>query len=161
MTNPYHITLQKIRDAKPCSGGWTKLLTALGNPPLETVISLGDVAVSNNAADALWCARCIDDRRAVVALVMPAVKRASAHTTDQRVHDCIAALDLWVAGDDKVDLNAAAEAAEAAGAWAAAAAWAWIAAEAARAAWLAERNLQVTDIIGVAPPLWLVQEDGR
>ncbi len=102
------ITLQQIRDQRPCEEGWKTLLTALGNPKdLNLQVSIGDVAKSNGAQDALWCCRCISDRRFVVSLIMPAVKRASVHTTDSRVHECISALEKWLAGDDSVDLDAA------------------------------------------------------
>ena len=32
------------------------------------------------------------------------LKRAPVHTNDRRVHDCIAAIEQWLAGDDSVDL---------------------------------------------------------
>jgi hypothetical protein len=134
------VTLGDIRERKPCSDGWTKLLRALGEtegkPNLSRVIGLGDVLIANGRADAQWCFRAVRDPRQRVSLIMPAVKRASVHTTDERVHDCIAALDRWRAGDDTVDLRPAAARAWA---WAAAAeAAAWAAAEAARAAAAAE-----------------------
>ena len=46
--------------------------------------------------------------------ILPAVKRAAAHTTDQRVHQAVAAIEHWCGGDDSVDLHAAARAARAA-----------------------------------------------
>ena len=150
-------TLQSIRDAGPCGikrgekGGWNKLLIGLGyspgNYPKTALVSLGDVADINDAADSLWCIRCLDWSdaavcRAVIAgAVMPAVKRAAKFTKDQRVHACIAAIDKWLGGDDTVDLitaaraaAGAARAAEAAGAAEAAARAARAAAEAAREA---------------------------
>ena len=155
------MTLAAIRAAGPCEDGWRKLLAGLGyadgkyDP--ERVVSLGDVATTNNAADALWCVRALDwndiaVRRAVIAgAVMPAVRRAAKHTTDPRVASAIDAIDRWRAGDDSVDLEKAARAAwaawaaaraeaEAAATWAAAAAAeAWAAeAAAAEAAWAAE-----------------------
>ena len=148
------LTLQQIRDQSPCIGGWTKLLISLGNPPMDTVISLGDVAKSNDAADAWWCVRALDWsdmalRRRVIAALMPSVERAAQHTTDKRVHDCIAAIHDWIAGRP-ADLEAAA--------WAAAAAAAAEAAEAA-AAWAAEaaaeREAQRQDLIAAFPPLIL------
>ena len=61
------ITLQQIRDQHPCEEGWKTLLTALGNPKdLSLQVSIGDVAKSNGVQDALWCCRCIPDRRFVV-----------------------------------------------------------------------------------------------
>ena len=177
-------TLQSIRDAGPCGikrgekGGWNKLLIGLGyspgNYPKTALVSLGDVADINDAADSLWCIRCLDWSdaavcRAVIAgAVMPAVKRAAKFTKDQRVHACIAAIDKWLGGDDTVDLitaaraaAGAARAAEAAGAaeaaevaWEAAeAAGAAEAAEAARAAEAAGREQLRADIIAAFPRL--------
>jgi len=158
------LTLQQIRDKSPCSEGWTKLLKSLGNPPMDTVISLGDVAKSNGAADAWWCVRALDwsneqVRREVIKALIPSVERASKHTTDKRVHDCIGALKDWLDGKP-ADLEAAAWAAGAA-AWAAgAAAWAagaaaWAAEAAAWAAEAAELEAQRGDLIAAFPPLIL------
>ena len=161
------ITLGQIRDAGPCGiepgrdgelTGWCKLLDGLGLPRLgydrDYTLSLGDVAIINDAQDAIWCAPIIPDRRVMVSLVMPAVKRASVHTDDARVHDCIAAIERWLAGDDTVDLRAA---------WAAAAAAA--AAEAADAAACAasdkdaELARQVRDICTICPPVRVKEAD--
>lgn len=119
------MTLARIREMGPCRDGWSKLLAGLGYGSAgydpARVVSLGDIATTNGAADALWCVRClawsdIAVRRAVIAgALMPAVRRASAHTSDPRVAQTVAALDRWCAGDDSVDLAAAeAEAAAAA-----------------------------------------------
>ena len=168
------LTLAAIRAQSPCADGWRRLLAALGNPDdTETRVSLGDVALSNGAQDALWCIRALDwrdvaVRRAVIAGgVLPAVRRANAHTTDQRVHDCIAAVAHWCVGDDSVNLGDAALAARAAAdaAWAAADAAAWAAA-AADVAWDAAaadvtkvRAAQVADIIAAAPLHALARRD--
>lgn len=185
------ITLQQIRDAGPCGihpgdhCGWALLLRNLnephGKPDLSRRVSIGDIAKSNGADDALWCTRLLpdEDRRAVVRMVLPAVKRASVHTDDAGVHDCIRAVERWVDGED-VDLRTVRAAADAAGAaWAAArtagaraaaaaATWAasealadaeaWAAEAAARAAedaaaWAraAEQIAQIADIIAVSP----------
>lgn len=175
------LALKQIRNKSPCREGWTQLLKSLGNPPMDTVISLGDVAKSNGAADAWWCVRALDwsdvtQRRQVIAALIPCLERAAKHTTDNRVHDCIGALKDWIDGKP-VDLKAAAEDAAIA-AWAAAwaaedaaiaagAAWAaaraaeaagaaagaaWAAARAARAA---EINAQRAVLIAAFPPLIL------
>ncbi len=141
------LTLQQIRDQSPCTEGWTKLLKSLGNPPMGTVISLGDVAKSNDAADAWWCVRALDwsdmaVRRQVVAAVMPSVERAAKHTTDKRVHDCIAVIHDWIAGRP-ADLEAAAAAA------------AWVEAASARRMAAAEKETQRQDLIAAFPPLIL------
>jgi hypothetical protein len=145
---------------------------------MDTVISLGDVAKSNDAADAWWCVRALDWsdialRRQVIAALMPAVERATKHTSDKRVYDCVAVIHDWIAGKP-ADLEAAAQAAWAAAkaAWAAARAAeaaakaaamaAWAAARAAEAAWAAaraaeeeERETQRQDLIAAFPPLIL------
>ncbi len=55
MTNPL-ITLGFIRDHHPCTDGWARLCKAMGRAPdVNAELSIGDIAVSNNAADALWC----------------------------------------------------------------------------------------------------------
>lgn len=157
------ITLQQIRDAGPCEDGWRKLNKALGHPDLSAEISIGDVVLSNGLEDALWCLRVLPPRERVAA-VMPSVRRASAHTSDQRVHECIADIDRWLAGDDNVDIQ---EARAAAWAATAAAAAAWAAAEAAEgtvraaeaaeeavraAGWKAEREQQRRDLLDMFPP---------
>ena len=174
------LTLQQIRDKSPCGDGWTKLLKSLGNPPMDTVISLGDVAKSNGAEDAYWCVRALDwkneqVRREVITALLPSVERAARHTTDKRVHDCVGALKDWTDGK-AADLDAAAHAARAAwvegvarAAWAAGAvegaAWAASSSLAARAAssslaaWVVERaaelEAQRADLIAAFPPLIL------
>ena len=174
------LTLQQIRDQSPCSEGWTKLLKSLGNPPMDTVISLGDVAKSNGAGDAWWCIRAMDCnneqlRRDVVKALIPSVERAAKHTTYKRVHDCVAVLHDWLDGKP-ADLDAAARAAGAghaaaaravawaatwaawaAGAGAEAAAWAatWAAWAAGAGHAAAEMETQRADLIASFPPLIL------
>ena len=139
------ITLADIRAAHPCVSGWATLLTALGyadgkfDPDHQ--VTVGDVAVSNGAADAWWCVRSLDCanvtvRRRVVRALLPCCRRVAVHTTDARVVDCLDAIFRWVEGDDTVDLRAAAYAADAAAyaARAADARAAYAAADAARAA---------------------------
>lgn len=182
--NPYLITLGAIRDAGPCdirpndAGGWALLLRTLGEPhrkpDLTRVVSIGDVAMSNGARDALWCTRLISDRRAVVRLIEPTVARAvEAAPTDGALF-CLAEVRRWLAGDDagldaarraaaratRLATNAAWAAAEAAKAAAdtsprtaraaSAATWAAWVVDAADAAGGAERERQRQDIIRVA-----------
>lgn len=103
------LTLQTILDHSLCASDWDSLNKAIGGD-LKTEISIGDVLLNNGLAEAMWCLQCVEPRKRVEA-IMPAVKRAAVHTTDQRVHDCIAAIDQWLTGDDTVDLNAASQAA--------------------------------------------------
>lgn len=165
-TEPITLTLGAIRAHHPCESGWRKLCTALGTSAPDTVLGIGDVLLSNGRADALWCLRALQPRERV-AMVLPGVKRASAHTTDARVHDCVAAIDRWLAGDDAVDLEAAAWAAWDAAAAAARAAEAVRAAEAAaraaeaaRARWAAEAEIaaQHDDWMRLSPPVVMTPE---
>jgi hypothetical protein len=117
------ITLGDIRSHHPCADGWATLTKALGTTDPTAELSIGDIVIANGLDNALWALRCLPPREAVAA-VMPAVKRASVHTADLRVHECIAVVDRWIAGDDSVDLKGVARAAAAAcaEAWAEAAA---------------------------------------
>ena len=142
------MTLAAIRAQSPCADGWTKLLKSLGTPPLDTIVSLGDIARSNGAADVWWCVRCLDwsdiaVRRAVIGALLPTLRRAGERTTDPRVHECLGAVAAWQAGDDSVDLRAA---------WAAAQAAAAAAAEEAVAE-EDERDRKRDDLIRAFPPL--------
>ncbi len=176
----YTFTLGDIWADSPCKDFWVNLLTALGqshaNPNMKLRIGLGDVMLANGRADAMWCLDLISPRQRM-AIAMFAVKRVSAHTTDARVKDGIAAVDRWLAGDDSVDLKATAEMALAAKAaarlaadraamlaadavWAAAKAmaqWAWQAAEFAVDAGARENEiaLQRADIMRLSPALHL------
>jgi hypothetical protein len=113
MTHP--ITLGMIRSHEPCESGWRTLIQGLGTSNPDTILTIGDVAAINGAADAMWCLRCVDDPRVRTRAVLPAVKRASVHTADQRVHDCIATIDRWLDGKaSDAELRAARAAAAAA-----------------------------------------------
>ena len=169
MTDNLTMTLSQIRKHHLCRDGWKTLLASLGGArtPLTTRVSLGDIARSNGAADAWWCARALDwsdatVRRRVVSVLLLTVRRAATHTTDERVHACIDAVQRWCDGDNSVDLEAAALAAEAAEAAAlaaeAAAQAAWAAAGAAEAAAdaeaLAAEAAARADLIAAFPPLF-------
>jgi hypothetical protein len=112
------ITLGDIHRQKPEGAMWVKLLVALGGPdmPFSTRVSLGDIAFSAGAEDALWCIRALTwrdlaIRRAVVGrCVLPAVRRAAVHAQGRLIYDCITFLDAWCYGKD-VDLQAAKDAA--------------------------------------------------
>ena len=154
------LTLGTIRDHDPCEPGWRTLTKTLGTIDPTTELSIGDVVLSNGLADALWCLGCLEPRQRIAA-IMPSVRRASALTADQRVHDCIAAIDRWLAGDDTVYLRKAARAAwEASAARAARAAGEAGVASAARAAGEAraalgpdERDRQIADLLAMFPPI--------
>ena len=169
MNDNLTMTLAQIRERRPCENGWKTLLASLGgaSTSLATRVSLGDIARSNGPADAWWCVRVLDwsdatVRRRVVSVLLLTVRRAATHTTDERVHACIDAVQRWCDGDNSVDLEAAALAAEAAEAAAlaaeAAAQAAWAAAGAAEAAAdaeaLAAEAAARADLIAAFPPLF-------
>ena len=111
------LTLAQIRATNPDADLFEILLAGLGGQyDPERCVSLGDVATISGVASALWCIRALDwsdvaVRRVVIAgAALPAVRRALAHTTDQRVHDCVDAVARWCGGEDGVDLRAEAAA---------------------------------------------------
>ena len=62
MNYPITITLDDIRKHRPCSPGWTKLLTHLGKTKADDKpFPLATVLESNNLDDALWCCRCLPE----------------------------------------------------------------------------------------------------
>lgn len=172
------ISIADIKKHEPCQPVWDKVVGLYGGePPDDLMVSLGDVAQHLGADNAYWCIRALDWSdiavwRAVIAgALLPTIKRVAVHTTDNRVHGCIDAIERWHDGDDSVDLSAAARdawAAARAAAWAAraaawAAAWAAWAARAARADARAdaERERQRQDIITAFPPVYLGKGDGQ
>ncbi len=110
------ITLEDIYKCRLSKSAWEKLLAGLGysdgkyDP--DCLVSLGTIAMANGDTDALWCIRALEwhdiaVRRAVIAgTVLPALKRASVHTSDRRVLDCLELIDRWCSGDDTVNLVA-------------------------------------------------------
>ncbi len=106
------MTLGAIHKCRPRKSAWERLLVGLGyangNYDPDHLVSLGDIGMTNNAADALWCIRALDwrglaVRRAVIAgAILPTVRRASVHTADERVHDCIERVEHWCAGNDGI-----------------------------------------------------------
>ena len=55
------ITLQKIKNARPCADGWQKLLKSKGGSEADmgAEFPLADVLESNGLDDTLWCLRCL------------------------------------------------------------------------------------------------------
>ena len=156
-------TLNKIRQKRPCSDGWIKLLAHLGKTKADDdPVTLRTVLDSNGLDDALWCLRASDapefEMRRFARLAaldvahlwkMPAIVREYLKTGDETKLDD--ARGAWVAEWDAMGAWAAAMAARDA-TWAAAAAldtravWAEWAARAAardaRAAWAAAVKIQ-------------------
>ena len=165
------MTLQQIRDAKPCLSGWRTLLESLGgNPPMDTAVSLGDIARSNGASDTFWAIRCanwsaIRDTmrnrvlnpmvvRAATAAIRAAdyaAARAADYAARAAAAACAARAAACAARAADAATDAADYAARAAAACAAAARDADYACAA--AARDAEREKQRADIIAAFPPL--------
>ena len=118
------LTLRAIQDSGMHDADWAAAARILG-PDLDAPISLGDVAITSGAEDAIRCLRKLDwtdvaIRRAVIgAVILPACRHAQVHTTDPRVAACNDALARWCAGDDAVDLRGAATGAACAATYAA------------------------------------------
>ena len=107
------LPLRALRQRATSEFDWRKAMAAHG-PDLDAPLSLGDIARSNGALDALWCIRVLDWsdvalRRAVIGgAVLPYMRRTVTRFTDQRVQDAVWALTCWAAAAD-VDLYTAAE----------------------------------------------------
>ncbi len=63
MNGPIMITLNQIREHRPCEPGWEKLLKSKGKTQADDEpFPLTDVLDSNGVSDALWCLRCLPQR---------------------------------------------------------------------------------------------------
>jgi hypothetical protein len=130
------ISLAEIRKHKPCFDGWKAGVKAFGKNGLEEKISLGDIALNQGAADALWCLRVFDFSGEFKVLVLnkvihPALSRA------QIIVDVADATDADAAAADAADVvvdTADADTAD---------------------AYDKERELQRRDIIANFPPVFL------
>lgn len=98
---PMELKLSDIRKFKPCVNGWKRLITALGGVyDPDRTISIGDVVLSNDMDDAMWCLRALDwtdvnMNRVVVRALLPSVHRATVYALDPSVFDCVTALKTW------------------------------------------------------------------
>lgn len=90
--------LRRIGEDGCIMPGLDKLTDALDGLDPAADISIGDVLLAGGLRAAMWCLRFLPGREAVSA-VLPAVKRASAHTDDARVHGAIGAIERWIGGD--------------------------------------------------------------
>jgi hypothetical protein len=151
------MTLDDILEHGPCESGREQWVAMYGDLPLETEISLGDVARACGAQAAWWCLCACDldvRRRAIEVVLRCAVDRAAAAAAAAPGETG----ELW-----------AAEAAEAAAEWLAyraAEAAAWSAATTSSvAAWSdaydRELDQQVSDLMEAFPPILEVQHDNR
>lgn len=110
---PVTMTLGEIRRNSPCRSGWEKLLRYCGYSDGQYIdydrVSLGDVAVSNDIYDALWCLSVLDFsdldiRRAVLlGAVFPSVLRAAEKAG---LSQEIFMIERWCRGDTVVPIDA-------------------------------------------------------
>ena len=124
-------TLNKIREHRPCTSGWEKLLSYLGKTKADDEpLSLLTILDSNGLNDALWCLRAVEGYDMEIRLFAVWCARQVQHLlTDKRSLDALDVAERYANGQATQDeLNAAWDAA-----WAA-----WSAARAAQsAAWWA------------------------
>lgn len=136
------ITLQKIRDASPCTDGWKKLLDSKGckSADMGAEFPLSDVLDSNDLDDTLWCLQCLPEHDRLWRKYAVWCARQVQHLmTDQRSID---ALDVAWRHSDGLATDA-----ELAAAWATAGTAAWAAAG--DAAWAAARGAQKTKLLQI------------
>jgi len=162
-------TLNKIRENKPCQGGWEKLLRHLNKTkPDDAPLPLITILESNGLDNALWCLRTVEGHEREMRLYAVACARRVQHLmTDPRSINAVDVAERYANGEatdkeleaaraaaraaTRAAARAAADAARDAAAWAAADATraatraaAWAAADAARdaAGKFSERNWQ-------------------
>jgi hypothetical protein len=142
------ITLEQIKAACPCIGGWKKILAARGGVKADhsEPFPLSEALDSNGLGDTLWALRCIPEHDALWRRYVVWCARQVRHLmADPRSLDALDVADRYSQGL-ATDAELAAAGAAAGAAWAAraagaaaraaawAAAWAAWAAEATRAA---------------------------
>ena len=140
-------TLNKIREHRPCTSGWEKLLYYLGKTKADDEpLSLLTILDSNGFDDAIWCLRAVEGKDREVRLFAVWCARQVQHLMkDQRSIDVLDVAERYANGEATGDeLTAAWDAMSAASAmwdarsaaYAARAAWdaAWVARAAADAA---------------------------
>ena len=103
------ITLAQIRALKFRRNSWQKLKTAYGLD-LSVAVSFGDIAVSNGAEESIWCVQALDwsniaIRRAVVAALLPSVRRVNANRNHWQIEACVDIIERWCSGDDSINMN--------------------------------------------------------
>ena len=144
------ITLQKIRDASPCTDGWKKVLESKGGTAADmgAKFPLSDVAESNDLDDTLWCIQCLPEHdRLWRKYAVWCARQVQPLMTDQHSID---ALDVAWRHSDGLATDAELAAARAA-AWDAArdAAWDASGATAGAAAWDAARTAQKAKLLQI------------
>jgi hypothetical protein len=155
---PITITLQKIKDAGPCTNGWATVLKSKGGTKADFAAEfpLTDVIESNRLDDVLWCLRCLPEHNRIWRKYAVWCARQVEHLmTDQRSKNALDVADRHADGLATDDELAASWAAAWEAAWEAAGAAAGAAAgEAAWAAAGAAARVAAGAAARVAPAAW-------
>jgi hypothetical protein len=96
-----YVTLNKIREHRPCEAGWKKLLSHLGKTKADDEpLPLITVLESNDLEDALWCCRTLPayDREWRLFAVWCA-RQVQHLMTDQRSIDAVDVAERYAHGD--------------------------------------------------------------
>jgi len=124
-----YTTLNRIRQADPCSEGWTKLLAFLNKTQADDEpLDLLTILESNGVDDCLWAFQCTDDNESIYRHMAADFAESVLHIyesdypNDNRPR--LAIQDARDFADGKIDDAACAAARDAASAAASAAAWA-------------------------------------
>ena len=117
-------TFKKIKKANPCQDGWEKLICYYKPESYTEEVSIAEIVKSNGIKDAVWALRCINNNDEIKKIYLFCADIAESvlivfekkHPQDVRPRKAIEAIRSFV--DDKIsryELNAAANAADAAG----------------------------------------------
>ena len=94
-------TLNKIREFRPCAGGWEKLLRTLGKTKADDEpVSVIQILDSNGLDDALWCLRAVEGHEREIRLYAVWCARQVQHLmTDQRSLDALDVAERFANGE--------------------------------------------------------------
>ena len=95
-------TLNKIREHKPCTSGWEKLLSYLGKTKADDEpLAITTILDSNGLDDALWCLRAVEGYDREIRLYAVWCARQVQHLlTDQRSLDALDVAERYANGQD-------------------------------------------------------------
>ena len=93
-------TLNDIRDCKPCSDSWKKLLTYLGKTAADDEpLSISGILDSNGLDDALWCLRAVKGYEKEMRLfAVWCVRRIQYLNTDPRIEAALVVAEGFANG---------------------------------------------------------------
>lgn len=93
-------TLNKIREHRPCTSGWEKLLTYLGKAKADDEpLSIATILDSNGLDDALWCLQAVEGYDREIRLFAVWCARQVQHLmADQRSLDALDVAERYANG---------------------------------------------------------------